>query len=144
MKSSNYFNKIDSFHSDCRIWFSELNFWEDELEFMRNLISKYSFSLIDRDKSLLLRELISEINGSLKNDIQRLKNRIHFLELNLAKTNNGRPNLDEAVIQKEIKSLQCDMSLLGLSFQNIKKDFNDLMKGVIKESEGEKLQELAA
>jgi hypothetical protein len=135
---------VESFHKDCLIWFSELNFWHDELSFMMDLINRYCYKLPDRDQSLELREIFNEINGTLENDIQRIKKRVQTCELNLAEIIKERLKPDLPELQNEIKLLQSDINLLRVNYQTIKKDLFVLMKSVLKEVKLEKTLDLSA
>ncbi len=144
MKKTKIIKEIESFHKDCRVWFSELNFWQDELMFMIDLINKYCYKLPNKDQSLHLRELFSEINGSLENDVQRLKKRVLLCDTKLVEIIKGHKKPNEPELQKEIKSLQCDINLLRVNYQTTKKDLFDLMKSVLKEVKIEKTLDLSA
>ena len=138
MKNSQLNKTIESIHGSCRIWSSELNFWEDENSFMKELTTKYCYLVPNKDQSLQLREIFTELDGSLDADIQRLRKRINYFQFYIIDLLERAKKTKVSDVENEFKALQSDLNLLRVRYQNLKKDLFDLMKNVLKEGNIEK------
>lgn len=119
-------------HQECNSWLSEIEMWQHRLQFMQDLILRFSTSLEDPDWRLKLRTYHNELNGSFGNRINWLAEKLQLHQIGIQSFFKEPVVLSLSEVNIQHDTFQKEMGLLRVEYASIRETFFQLMKPSLK------------
>ena len=135
-KKSKYLNipDLDYLHADCRKWLSEIAFWKDEMDFLKNIPHRYIEKINDENHIINLKFLMSKINGELTLELESLENKVANLESMLAGLIQNSFVLDEQKCRAEHKMISTRIKNYSDLYEETRTELRALIKNALKKA----------
>jgi len=131
-------------HQESKEWLSEIQTWQDGIQFMKSKILRFSPHINDENRKLELRTFYLDLDGSLRGRIDWLTTKIekHELEFKSYFENNLQRSIP--LLQKEYDVCKGEMKDLRLKYELLRTDFYELVKPSLKVLKKEGKVEMAS